>query len=172
MLKNIWTSFPDEMSGDSDRKLFLDAVEGAQPLKAKARAETGKKPRPERRAVRNEESFPDALSDHVSFPEEETAFARSGLSKHLKKLKRGGFPIEGEIDLHGMTASEAKKMLLSFLESSRGMRVLRIIHGKGKGILRTAVRNWLVQIPEVLAFCEAKSNEGGGGALLVLLKRG
>ncbi|HQT26469.1 MAG TPA: Smr/MutS family protein [Burkholderiales bacterium] len=158
------------MNRDSDRELFLDAVEGAVPLKAKARAETGKKPLPERREPAKEESVADYLSDHVSFDEEETAFSRPGLSKILKKLKRGGIPIEGELDLHGMTLDEAKKTLLAFLELSRGMRVVRIIHGKGQGILRTGVRNWLVQVPEVLAFCEAKPNEGGSGAVIVLLK--
>lgn len=153
-----------------DRDLFLDAVEGAIPLKAKARAETGKKPRAKRRAAGETEAIPDFLSDHVSFPEEETSFCRPGLSASLRKLKRGSFPIEAELDLHGMTSSEARSGLLAFLEACRGMRTIRIIHGKGQGILKTAIRNWLVQIPEVLAFAEAKPGDGGSGAVLVLLK--
>lgn len=158
------------MAKDSDRNLFLDAVEGAVPLKTKPRAETGKK-LPRKKMAAGEKAAPhDFLSDHVSFPEEETSFCRPGLSRELKKLKRGGFAIEGELDLHGMTSIEARSALLAFLEAARGIRVVRIIHGKGQGILKTGVKNWLVQIPEVLAFAEAKPEEGGSGALLALLK--
>lgn len=158
-----------------DRELFLIAAEGATPLKFEARAETGKAPAGSRREIPQGEARHDALSDSTCFPEEETSFCRSGLSGELKRLKRGRFRIGAQIDLHGLKREEAKVALLEFIESSRGCRAIRIVHGKGHGskgepVLKHKVRSWLVQIPEVLAFCEAKPLEGGSGALLALLK--
>lgn len=157
------------MKNDADRALFLNAVEGTLPLKTEARAATGKRPIEKRKETERKE-VRDFLSDHDAFPGEETSYCRSGLSRPLKKLKRGGFPIGKQIDLHGMTTAEARTCLLHFLEEAKGMRAVRIIHGKGQGVLRSCVRNWLVQIPEVLAFSEARPEEGGSGALVVLLK--
>ncbi len=158
-----------------DRELFLIAAEGAIPLKFEARAETGKAPLKPRNKSIQEEVVRDYLSDSISFPEGETAFCKPGLSGELKKLKRGKFPIEAELDLHGMRRDEARRTLLEFIESSRGCRTVRIVHGKGYGskgepVLKAKVRSWLVQIPEVLAFCETKPGEGGSGALIALLK--
>ena len=73
---------------------------------------------------------------------------------------------------------EAREALAEFLRlaAKRGWRCVRIIHGKGLGsvnkepVLKSKVRNWLVQKDEVLAFCQATASEGGSGALLVLLK--
>ncbi len=160
-----------------DRDLFLHAMDGATPLKFEPRAETGKKPPARKRIADPGEIRPDGLSDFASFPEEETAFCRPGLSQSLKKLKRGHFPIEAQLDLHGMTSVEARGRLVTFLDFARaeGMRAVRIVHGKGHGsngepVLKSKTRNWLVQIPQVLAFSEAKPGEGGSGALIVLLK--
>ena len=154
---------------NEDRKRFLDAIEGTVPLKAEARAETGKRPaarrmESERREVR------DFLSDRDAFPEGESSYCRPGLSRELRKLRRGSFPAGKYLDLHGLTLVDARQSLLLFLEDAKGARCVKIIHGKGQGILKSGVRNWLTQIPEVLAFCEAKPEEGGSGALLVLLK--
>lgn len=158
-----------------DRALFLIATEGVTPLKFEARAETGKAPAKRKHAVPQEEIVRDYLSDSITFPEDETAFCKPGLSGELKKLKRGKFPIEAELDLHGMRRDEARRALLEFIKHSRGCRTVRIVHGKGYGsngepILKAKVRSWLVQIPEVLAFCETKPVDGGSGALIALLK--
>lgn len=163
---------------DADRDLFLLATEGATPLKFETRAETGRMPPARRHAAQPVEARPDRLSDFISFPEEETAFCRPGLSQSLRKLKKGRFRVEHELDLHGMTSIEARSEVVNFLDAARtsGMTVVRIIHGKGHGsgkepVLKSRARNWLVQMPEVLAFCEAKPADGGSGALVVLLKR-
>ena len=160
-----------------DRDLFLLAMDGATPLKFEARAETGKRPCAGKRIADPGEIRPDGLSDFASFPEEETAFCRPGLSQSLRKLKKGQFTPGAQLDLHGMTSAEARSQLVIFLDSARaeGMRSVRIVHGKGHGsngapVLKSKVRNWLVQIPQVLAFSEAKPGEGGSGALIVLLK--
>jgi DNA-nicking Smr family endonuclease len=80
--------------------------------------------------------------------------------------------------LHGLRADQAREALSQFVRDSvkRGMRCVRIIHGKGLGslgkkpVLKNKVRNWLVQKDEVLAFCQARAADGGSGALMVLLK--
>ena len=81
----------------------------------------------------------------------------------MRKLRRGHWSIQQQLDLHGMRCDEAREALAA----KRGWRCIHIIHGKG---LVSKVRNWLVQKDEVLAFCQATSAEGGSGALLVLLK--
>ena len=96
----------------------------------------------------------------------------------LRKLRRGQFPLQDSLDLHGLTSDAARKLMLEFLRDAkqRGLRHVCVIHGKGwqagggEGVLKIRVRHWLTQCAEVLAFCEAPSNAGGGGAVLVLLK--
>ena len=160
-----------------DRDLFLLAMDGATPLKFEARAETGKKLPAGRRTADPGEIRPDGLSDFASFPIDETAFCKPGLSQSLRKLKKGQFTMAAQLDLHGMTSVEAREQLVVFLDWARaeGLRAVRIVHGKGHGsngepVLKSKVRNWLVQIPQVLAFSEAKPGEGGSGALVVLLR--
>jgi DNA-nicking Smr family endonuclease len=89
-------------------------------------------------------------------------------------------PIQDSLDLHGLNSDEARKLLLEFLHEAtqNNLRQVCIIHGKGRqadgteGILKTRTRHWLPQCAEVLAFCEAPPQSGGGGAVLVLLKSG
>ena len=106
-------------------------------------------------------------------------FLRSGLSNDiLKKLRRGAWSVQGEIDLHGHTRDEAHDALSDFLDDARqrGYRCVRAIHGKGltspnrEPVLKGRVRQWLSRWDEVLAYCEAPPNAGGGGAVLILLR--
>jgi DNA-nicking Smr family endonuclease len=131
-----------------------------------------------RRAHRQQE-VPDTLSDHGAGDEPLTEFLRNGLSRMtLRKLRRGQFPVQDSLDLHGLDSEGARKLLLEFLReaSQRDLRCVCIIHGKGRhrengeGILKVRTRHWLTQCPEVLAFCEAPPSHGGGGAVLLLLK--
>ena len=106
--------------------------------------------------------------------------AATGLDKRsLARLRRGMLPIEGTIDLHGMTQAEAHAALHQFIAGSqqRGRRCVLVITGKGshsEGVLRSAVPHWL-NLPAtrslVLAFAYATPAHGGAGALYVLLKR-
>ena len=107
------------------------------------------------------------------------SFARNGIGPDtLRKLRRGHWVIQSQLDLHGLRTDEAREALADYLRSAarRGQRCVRIIHGKGLGsinkepVLKNKVRNWLVQKEEVLAFCQAKASDGGSGALVVLLK--
>ncbi len=96
-----------------------------------------------------------------------------------ERLKRGRYPVETRLDLHGMTQAEAHRALAEFVAGSRarGRRCLLVITGHGRmsgGILKAAVPRWLGE-PElrhhVLAIAPARPDAGGSGALYVLLRR-
>jgi DNA-nicking Smr family endonuclease len=96
----------------------------------------------------------------------------------LRKLRRGEWSIQSEVDLHGHRVDEAREALVAFLKQAlkRNQRCVRVVHGKGLGsqgktpVLKGKVRAWLVQREEVIAFCQARPAEGGSGALVVLLR--
>ena len=164
-----------------DADLFRQALAGVTPLPPSDRI-TPTKPKPAARVGRREPVAPaaaDNLSDRGAGDVPLTEFARNGISRMtLRKLKRGQFPVEDSLDLHGLTTDGARQLLLAFLldSSQRGLRCVAIIHGKGRhaeggeGILKTLTRHWLTQRAEALAFCEAPPKLGGGGAVLVLLR--
>lgn len=158
---------------------------GVTPLPSSNRAELPRaKPQPVPLATHRAASQPavrDALSDPAAGTEPLNEYLGNGISPlTLRKLRRSQFPVQDSLDLHGLNSDEARKLLLEFLRESqqRGLRCVRIIHGKGRhgesgeGILKLRTRHWLKQCPEVLAFCEAPPSHGGGGAVLALLKSG
>ena len=111
---------------------------------------------------------------------EELLFARDSLPPNtLRKLRRGKFRIEGELDLHRMTSEQARKETATFLAQckARGKRCVRIIHGKGLGsqekkpVLKGKVDFWLRRHDDVLAYCSARPTDGGTGAVYVLIKK-
>lgn len=126
------------------------------------------------------ESISDVFTYDTLLDTDDTlSYARNGIGPDtLRKLRRGHWVIQRELDLHGLRTDEAREALGEFLRDVRrhGLRCVRIIHGKGLGsvnrepVLKNKVRNWLVQKDEVLAFCQATPAEGGSGALIVLLK--
>src|SRR5207245_1258574 len=102
-----------------------------------------------------------------------------GLGRNvLHKLRRGHWVVQDAVDLHGSNRDEARSLLAEFLSDclKRGLRCVRVIHGKGlrspkrEPVLKGKVRQWLAQRDEVLAFCQAPTNQGGSGALLGLLR--
>jgi DNA-nicking Smr family endonuclease len=96
----------------------------------------------------------------------------------VRKLRKRHWPVQDELDLHGMTRDTARDQVGDFLRRAmkRALRCVRVIHGKGYGsargepVLRSMVHSWLVQKDEVVAFCVANKADGGHGALIVLLK--
>ena len=111
--------------------------------------------------------------------EETLSFRRTGVREQtLRRLRRGNFPIDAEIDLHGQSQSRARDDLAEFLDHCRdaGHRCVRVIHGKGyrsgaRGpILKSAVNEWLRRNLHVLAFTSARPIDGGTGAVYVLLR--
>lgn len=110
---------------------------------------------------------------------DEPNFLRDGLPRTvLRDLRRGRWVVQAQIDLHGATREIARELLADFIADAvlRESRCLRVIHGKGLGspgrepVLKGLVRGWLAARQEVLAFCQARSHDGGAGALIVLLR--
>ena len=95
----------------------------------------------------------------------------------VRKLRRGVWAIQAQLDLHGLRREEARERLNRFVHDAKraGLRCVRVIHGKGNGspgrepVLKRKVQTWLVQKKEVIAFTQARASDGGNGALLVLL---
>ncbi len=177
---------PQHASEDSS-ELFRQLTDAVIPLRAAKRvSHPVKKPKPIplQRVLDERAALEDSLSEHIAWEidsesGDELVFLRNGLSRMtLKKLRRGHWVIQDELDLHGLTSVEARVQLVAFLNAclDAGARCVRIIHGKGlrsknrESVLKTKVANWLMQRDEVLAFCQAPRNDGGGGAALVLLK--
>ena len=167
--------------------LFRHAMRGTQPIEQDNRIEHQRPaPRPEPRMSSEDEAaaLRESLEAPITFEDrldmgEEAAFLRPGLPRRvLLDLRRGRWTLQGEVDLHGYTRDEARTALGHFLAMSlqRGNRCVRVIHGKGLGspgrvsILKQLSRGWLAQREEILAFCQAGPNQGGSGALLVLLR--
>ncbi len=126
------------------------------------------------------ESLSDEFTtDTLLDTDEALSYARKGIGPDVvRKLRRGHWLIQSQLDLHGMRTDEAREALSEYLRTAikRGLRCVRVIHGKGLGsvnkepVLKHKVRNWLAQKDEVIAFCQARAVDGGAGALLVLLR--
>ena len=102
---------------------------------------------------------------------------RAGIDRRTqRRLFRGDVPVDRRLDLHGLTAARAENRLAQFIETAArdGCRCVLVITGKGKGILRGLVSDWLKRqplSPYILALAEARPHDGGSGALYVLLRR-
>lgn len=141
-------------------------------------------PIPHQRIADEESAFQESISDEFTIEslldtDENLSFSRSGIGTDvIKKMRRGHWSIQSELDLHGLRRDEAREALGTFLREARkfGHRCVRVIHGKGHGsqnkepVLKNKVKIWLTQKEEVLAFCQAKAADGGSGALIVLLQ--
>jgi DNA-nicking Smr family endonuclease len=110
--------------------------------------------------------------------EEDHAYLRPGIAREvLRKLRRAHWVVQDEIDLHGLTGEEAALETARFLADCvrRGLRCLRIVHGKGHGsrnrepVLKGRIRKLLSRRAEVLAYAEPRAADGGSGAVIVLL---
>jgi DNA-nicking Smr family endonuclease len=166
---------------------FRRAVADVEPLEPPRRLpRRASPPAPVPRQTRRDELA--ALSESIRGPiaaedamesGEELVYVRDGLSREvLRKLRRGHWVVEDNLDLHGMNRLEAARSVGEFLRRCglRRSRCIRIVHGKGLGshnrepVLKAKLRGWLTPREEVLAFCQAPAYQGGSGALLVLLK--
>lgn len=171
---------------NDDLELFRQSVADARPMAQKQidphRPQTA--PQPKQRLRDDAQVLRDMLSDEYRVEDVETGdelfFTRPGLQHNvIRKLRRGQYSVESELDLHGMTVKEARVVLLEFFREchQHHFRCVRIVHGKGHGsankipILKNRINNWLRQIDDVLAFSSARPVDGGSGAVYVLLKR-
>lgn len=174
----------------ADANVFRNSIGDITPISSKGaqnRATLSRRmPPPIARPMREDEAAArhESLSDEFD-PEglleagDRLSYRRPGIGREvLEKLERGAWGIQKQLDLHGMRREEAREALSAFLHDAvkRGLRCVRVIHGKGLGslnqapVLKDKVRGWLVQKEEVLAYCQAQGQDGGGGALIVLLQ--
>jgi DNA-nicking Smr family endonuclease len=140
-------------------------------------------PVPAQRQLDDQRVLKEAISDEFDAStlletDEALSFRRPGVGPDVaRKLRRGYWSIQSEIDLHGLRSDAAREALAAFLREAvrQGLRCVRVVHGKGLGspgktpVLKGKVHAWLVQKNEVLAFVQARGDEGGAGALVVLL---
>lgn len=166
---------------------FREAMQGVIPLSDDKAYHEAEKPRAKllkHHQLEEEITIHDPLSDELEVEdvdsEEILSFCRSGIQKNVfKKLRSGNYRISDELDLHGTTLKQAKKIFLYYLQEAVQFEscCVRIIHGKGhrsgnnKPVLKTHVNHWLSEHERVLAFHSAKLKDGGTGAVYVLLKR-
>ena len=168
-----------------EKELLRAALADVTPLAPLNRAPiTRPRPIAAQRQRNDRAALRDTLSDHPAWEQglesgDELLFLRNGLSaQHLKKLRRGHWKIQDHLDLHGLIVPEARALMAEFLAHcvSAGLRCVRIVHGKGlsspnrEPVLKKKVAVWLAQRDEILAYCQAPHTEGGGGAVLVLLR--
>lgn len=175
----------DSVVNEDEMSLFQAAMSDVAPLPASDKIVSGgikASPFPRKKKYQEIETSEEALTDYVSIEMEagdEWAFVRPGISHQtLRRLRRGHWRIQDDLDLHGYVRDEARQALSGFLDdcAQQKFRCVRVIHGKGlssknrEPVLKTRVGNWLMQCADVLAFCQAKPEDGGGGAILILLK--
>ena len=126
------------------------------------------------------ESISDEIDiDRLLDTDGDLSFRRPGVGADVvRRLRRGHWVLQSQIDLHGLRVDEAREVLVNYLTDcmKRERRCIRVIHGKGLGsvnkepVLKGKVLKWLAQRNEVLAFCQAAPADGGSGALIVLLR--
>jgi len=169
---------------------FREAVRDVTPLAGAAAmcqrppAASHARPDPVQRERDDRAVLDESLADQIDIEslletDESLSYRRVGISADtLRKLRRGFWVVQAELDLHGLRVVEAHGALGAFLREAvqHGQRCVRIVHGKGNGsrdgvpVLKGKVRTWLYRRSDVIAFCQARPTDGGAGALLVLLK--
>lgn len=174
---------------EAERQLFARAAGPVRPLAVAPRAAAAipaPEPVPRQFLADERAALDDSLSDAFDAStllevDEQLSYRQSGIGSDVpRKLRRGHWSIQAELDLHGRRSDQAREALVAFLRDAQraGLRCVRVIHGKGLGspgktpVLKNKVHGWLVQRKEVLAFVQARPADGGAGALVVLLAPG
>ena len=175
-----------EKRAEAERNLFTRAVGKVAPIANQERVWSPPQrptPRPLQQDLDDEAVMHESMSDEFDIStlldaDDQLSFRRPGISTDVtRKLRKGEWSIQGQIDLHGLRSDEARNAMGQFIRDAKrmGWRCVRVVHGKGLGspgkepVLKSKVQRWLVQKKEVLAFVQAKPSDGGGGALVVLL---
>jgi DNA-nicking Smr family endonuclease len=177
----------EEHKRQAEATLFARTVGPVTPMQTRNIASV-ERPRAAPLARQREQDEKAALTESLSdefdaatllHTDDELSFAREGIGADvLRKLRRGEWSIQSQIDLHGLRSDEARIALSEFIRDAvkLGQRCVRVVHGKGLGsegkapVLKAKVKRWLAQKSEVIAFCQASPAHGGAGALLVLLR--
>ena len=172
---------------DKELDLFRAEMSGVRPLRHDRAEPAAPRPAPiphqrladEAAVLRELLADPGDRHDLGVEAGEALAYLQPGIQRRvLRRLGRGQYALTAELDLHGLSAREAKAELDAFLGEClrRGRLCVRVVHGKGRGsgnrgpVLKAKVALWLQRRDDVLAFCSARPVDGGTGAVYVLLR--
>jgi len=172
---------------EAERHLFSRSVGPVTPLRNPNVARLRKHqppPLPVQHWLDEERVLRESISDDFDVTtlldtDDQLSFRRPGIGVEVtSRLRAGHWSIQRQLDLHGLRVDEAREALGDFIRHAHktGLRCVRVVHGKGLGspgkspVLKGRVHSWLVQKNEVLAFVQARGDEGGAGALVVLLR--
>jgi DNA-nicking Smr family endonuclease len=178
-----------ERRSHAERTLFVRAAGDVRPIRGHRRVDLAPEQPPPiavQQQLDDQRVLREAISDEFDAStlldiDDALSFRRPGIGTDVtRKLRMGEWSLQGEIDLHGLRREQAREALATFIRDAhrRGWRCVRVVHGKGLGspgktpVLKSKVQGWLIQKNEVLAFVQARGDEGGAGALVVLLKPG
>jgi DNA-nicking Smr family endonuclease len=173
----------------AEQDLFKRAAGAVQPIRQPARVQLATEqpaPIPVQQQLDDQRVLLESLSDEFDAStlldvDDALSFRRPGIGTDVtRKLRKGEWSIQRELDLHGLRRDGARETLAAFIRDAhrQGLRCVRVVHGKGLGspgkvpVLKGKVHSWLIQKDEVLAFVQARADEGGAGAVVVLLKPG
>lgn len=178
---------------DEESALFLEAVGAVAPVKvAKTRVGPPEPPTAAQLNLPGEEAeslaqLAELVSGEGDFElgdsDEFVEGSVQGFDPNvMRKLRAGDFPLQGQIDLHGMTRDEARPTLERFIHNAKiaGHRCVLVVTGRGLNskdqipVIRQSVQAWLSRgkpSRAVLGFCSARPKDGGTGAVYVLLRR-
>ncbi len=173
----------------AEQNLFKRAAGAVRPIRQPARVPLAAEPPapiPVQQQLDDQRVLIESLSDEFDAStlldvDDAMSFRRPGIGTDVtRKLRKGEWSIQRELDLHGQRREQARETLAAFIREAQqqGLRCVRVVHGKGLGspgkvpVLKGRVHSWLIQKDEVLAFVQARADEGGAGALVVLLKPG
>ncbi|MCP3101255.1 Smr/MutS family protein [Myxococcus sp. K15C18031901] len=176
-------------SAEEEASLFFSAMDGVAQL-----THRGEPPRTDPRLPDFIDENAEALAQlselvagsgdfDISGTDEFLEGASPGIDRNLlRSLRRGDFSVQARLDLHGMTQVQAREAVERFLSESRRAkkRCVLIVHGRGLHskdqlpVLKEGLKSWLSHkrvAGMVLAFATARPQDGGAGAVYVLLRR-
>ena len=179
------------MSSENDHDPNGDSMKtllglGVKPLRQDKVAPYRKRldPTPRQRMLDDQrvmEELLEASDEMVSYESgDELKYLKDGYSSRLlKKLRRGDYAIQDELDLHGLVTSEAKLQTHGFINecAADGVRAVRIVHGKGRNspgrvpVIKNMLIGWLSKNQHVIGVVSTPANDGGSGAVYVLLDK-
>ena len=183
---------PKKASLDDEAALFLESVGEVARVKVKAARVAPKEPptAAELRLPSEDAESLARLAELVSGEtfelSDSTEFIEGSVQgfdeRVMKKLRRGEFSFKAELDLHGKTREQARPALEKFIADAKvaGHRFVRVVTGRGLNspdsipVIKQSVQAWLTHgrpSRQVLAFCSARPEDGGAGAVYVLLRR-
>lgn len=175
-------SSPDDTDETAD---FRGAMSGVR-LQRPPQHVPLQRPPPSARPLQSQLDDLAVLAEMLDGPDPETfesgdtlTYRANGIQDSVfRRLRRGGYRLQAELDLHGLNRDAAKLAIVGFLAlcQDRDHRCVRIIHGKGNGspnsgpVLKKLLDGWLRKRRDVLAFASARPEDGGTGAVYVLLR--